>query len=323
MPTSSSTISGRVVLTGAAGRLGRVLLTTLRAAKFDVLATDMAPWPDCPVPFVRADLCDAEATNELLKGCAAVVHGGAVPGPSATTPPGVDPAWSGKQRIGLEQLSPAQLLARNVSSAWNVFEGAARAGATRVVFSSSMFAMGWSHDPRGYQPRYLPLDEAHPPLPMESYGLSKVLGEEAAATVARISRRTARPMTIASLRFTNLVYPENEDTLPWAAPTDEAPANLLMWHWSKAHEVAAAHLLALQAPSIGPEAHEAFLLCAPTTRFTGSSVALAKQFYPDVAMTRAPAGPVNRALIDAGKAERILGWKPTTVDALRIGAARA
>src|SRR4051812_9603821 len=86
MATSSTAISGRVVLTGAAGRLGRVLLTTLRAAGLEVLATDLAPWPDCPVPFVRADLCDADATNEVLKGCAAVVHGGAVPGPSATTP---------------------------------------------------------------------------------------------------------------------------------------------------------------------------------------------------------------------------------------------
>lgn len=311
-------ISGRVVLTGAAGRLGRVLLSVLRAAKYDVVATDIAPWPDCPVTFVRADLCDAAAATDVLRGCAAVIHAGAVPGPSATAPPGVDPSWGSKQLIGLEKLTPAQVLERNVSSAWNVFEGAARAGASRVVFSSSMFAMGWSHDPRGYCPRYLPLDEAHPPLPMETYGLSKVLGEEAAATVARISARTPHPMTIASLRFTNLVYPENEGALPWAAPNDAAPANMLMWHWSKAHEVAAAHLLALQAPSIGAEPHEAFLLCAPTTRYTESSDALVKKYYPDVPLSSAPAGPANRALIITTKAQKILGWKPTTVDILRI-----
>jgi nucleoside-diphosphate-sugar epimerase len=307
----------RVVLTGAAGRLGRVLLSMLQAAKHEVVATDMAPWADCPVPFAQVDLCDAAATTEVLRGCEGVVHAGAVPGPASMTPPGVDPAWGSKQRIGLEKLTPAQLLERNVSSAWNVFEGAARAGASRVVFSSSMFAMGWSHDPRAYRPRYLPIDEAHPPLPMETYGLSKVLGEVAAATAARISQSTARPMTIASLRFTNLVYPENENVLPWAAPTDEAPANILMWHWSKALEVATAHILALHAPSIGAEPHEAFLLCAPTTRFVENSVALAKKFYPEVPITRALSGPGNQALVDASKAQKILGWKPTTVDALR------
>jgi nucleoside-diphosphate-sugar epimerase len=306
----------RVVVTGAAGRHGRLVLSLLRGRGHDLVASDAAPFPDCPadVRFVQADLCDADATEALLRGADAVVHLAAVPGPSATPPPGVDPAWSAASRIGLERLSPAQVLQRNVASAWHVFEGAARAGASRVVFSSSAFCMGFSHDPAAFQPRYLPLDEAHPALPLESYGLSKLLGEEAAAATARIAARTVRPLSIASLRFTNLVYPEAEATLPWVAPSDAAPASALMWCWARAAEVAHAHVLALEAPSVGPEPHEAFLLAAPTTRFAEDTAALAARWYPGVPLARSLRG--NASVIATDKAQRLLGWRPTTAPAL-------
>ncbi len=306
----------RVVVTGAAGRHGRLVLSLLRGRGYDLLATDVAPWADCPVPFARVDLGDAAATDALLAGAHAVVHLAAVPGPSATPPPGVDPRWAAAARLGLEALTPAQVLTRNVASSWHVFEGAARAGAQRVVFSSSAFAMGFSHDPRAFAPRYLPIDEAHPPQPHESYGLSKLLGEQAAEATARIAAHTAAPMTIASLRFTNLVYPDAEVTLPWAAPTEEVPASALMWCWARAAEVAAAHVLALEAPSLGPEAepHQAFLLAAPTTRYVEETAAMAARFYPGVPMSRALRA--NASAIDCTKARERLGWRATTAPSL-------
>lgn len=268
--------------------------------------------------FERADLCDAKAADSLLKGAAAVLHAAAVPGPSSTPPPGVDAAWSGRAKLGLETLSPGDLLTRNVASAWNVFEAAARAGATRVVFSSSAFAQGWSHNPVDFRPPSLPLDEASAPMPHESYGLSKLLGEQAAACVARSASRTSKPLTVASLRFTNLVYPDAEHTLPWAAPTEPAPANVLMWCWAKAGDVAAAHVAALEAdPAGGAFAsgpHQAFLLAAPTTRFVEPSGDLVARWYPDAVLARPLVA--NESLIDAGKARRLLGWRPTTVPAL-------
>ena len=38
-----------------------------------------------------------------------------------------------------------------------------------------------------------------------------------------------------------MVYPDAEAKLPWAAPTEAAPANALMWCWTKAADVAGAH----------------------------------------------------------------------------------
>ena len=166
-----------------------------------------------------------------------------------------------------------------------------------------------------------PQDEAHPALPHESYGLSKLLGEEAAACVARVACRAGAPMAVASLRFTNLVYPDAESTLPWAAPTAHAPANALMWCWAKAAEVAMAHVLALEAETLGPQPHEAFLLAAPTTRFIEDTAALAAALYPGVPL-RGLQG--NESVIDTSKAQRVLGWRPTTAAALQRGfAARA
>lgn len=58
-------------------------------------------------------------------------------------------------------------------------------GLHRVVFSSSAFRMGWAHDPAAFAPMYLPLDEDHPMMSFERYGLSKQIGECIDAMVAR------------------------------------------------------------------------------------------------------------------------------------------
>ena len=61
-----------VLLTGAAGALGRVLARNLGAAGFSLRLTDIAPFPD-PLPtgasFTRADLNDGVAILRLAEGC--------------------------------------------------------------------------------------------------------------------------------------------------------------------------------------------------------------------------------------------------------------
>jgi nucleoside-diphosphate-sugar epimerase len=79
----------------------------------------------------------------------------------------------------------------------------------RVVFSSSAFGMGWAHDPRAFVPLYLPLDEEHPMMPFEPYGLSKQIGECISQMVARSSTTSA-----VSLRFTTVVPPERQAEFP-------------------------------------------------------------------------------------------------------------
>ena len=75
-----------IVVTGAAGRLGRMVAQLLVDQGREVLATDQLDADDLPAKFVRRDLVDAEAVADILKDAEAVVHMGAIPGPLREDP---------------------------------------------------------------------------------------------------------------------------------------------------------------------------------------------------------------------------------------------
>ena len=141
----------RVLLTGAAGRIGACLRGGLRDDLEELRLTDLhAPEPP-PVPpetFVAANLTDAEAVARAVEGVEAVVHLGAVPSEAAFD----------------------QLLGPNLVGAFNVFDAARRAGVRRLVYASSNHVSG-----------FYPVDErlsgAEPPRPDGLYGATKAFGE--------------------------------------------------------------------------------------------------------------------------------------------------
>ena len=154
-----------IVVTGAAGRLGRLVVQMLVDQNREVLATDRLDADDLPAKFVRCDLMDVGAVEDILKDAESVVHMGAIPGPLRE--------------------DPSVIFDNNVTSTFNVMMSAAELGLRRVVFSSSAFGMGWAHDGNAFVPLYLPLDEEHPMMPFEPYGLSKQIGEDIGRMIAR------------------------------------------------------------------------------------------------------------------------------------------
>ena len=108
-------------------------------------------------------------------------------------------------------------------------------------------------------------------MPFEPYGLSKQVGECIARMVARSTKTT-----VASLRFTNVVMPEDQSVFPLPAPTPEDPSTLVMWAYADPRDVAEAHVLALEADLRG---HEAFLLAQPITRFREPTVELIRRNF--------------------------------------------
>ena len=189
-----------IVVTGAAGRLGRRVVQLLVDQNREVLATDQLAADDLPAEFVRCDLVDAGAVEGILKDAEAVVHMGAIPGP--------------------QREDPRVIFDNNVASTFNVMMSAAELGLRRVVFSSSAFGMGWAHDGNAFVPLYLPLDEEHPMMPFEPYGLSKQVGEDIGRMIARNS-----DTTVVSLRFTNVPLPEVRAEFPWPAPNTGGPTD--------------------------------------------------------------------------------------------------
>ena len=161
--------------------------------------------------------------------------------------------------------------------------------------------MGWAADPAAFVPQYLPLDEDHPPMPFEPYGLSKLVGEKIGEMVARSSSTS-----VVSLRFTNVVYPQLQKEFPWPAPTPEKPLTLVMWAYADPRDVIEAHVLGLQAEVQG---HEAFLIAQPSNRLAEPTVDLIKANFGDQVEIRGSLEG-NASVISTAKAQRMLGWKP-------------
>ena len=270
-----------IVVTGAAGRLGRMVVGLLVDQGREVLATDQVDADDLPAEFVRCNLVDAGAVGNILKGAEAVIHMGAIPGP--------------------QREEPRFIFDNNVSSAFNVMMSAAELGLRRVVFSSSAFGMGWAHDGNAFVPLYLPLDEEHPMMPFEPYGLSKQVGEDIGRMIARNS-----DTTVVSLRFTNVALPEVIAEFPWPAPTPEDPLTLVMWAYAEAGGVAEAHVLALDAEI---DEYEAFMLAQPSSRFAEPTIDLVRNNFGDRVEIR-DGLEGTASVISTEKAQRLLGWRP-------------
>lgn len=151
----------RVLVTGAAGRLGGTVAARFHAEGFDLLATDVVDADDVPYRFVRADLLDHVAVSALLVDIDVVLHIG--------NHPGIGPR------------PPQLVFNENITMNENVFQGAAEHGVSRIVFASTLQLIGSHVDARTVvepPPRpTFPLDGDTAPTPSNVYALSKTVTE--------------------------------------------------------------------------------------------------------------------------------------------------
>jgi uronate dehydrogenase len=140
----------RILITGAAGKIGSTLRAGL-GGRYPVLRlTDIAPLDPARAgeEIVRADLADLAAVEAAMQDVDCVVHLGAIPG---------EDIWD-------------KILPSNVVGTWNVFEAARRQGVRRVIYASSHHAVGFYRRARF-------IDQTVAPRPDGVYGVSKVFGE--------------------------------------------------------------------------------------------------------------------------------------------------
>lgn len=72
-----------------------------------------------------------------------------------------------------------------------------------------MAAFGFIYASKRILPEYLPLDENHPSRPHDPYGLSKLVGEQIADSLALLHA----DMTISSLRFPGVVFDRSYESV--------------------------------------------------------------------------------------------------------------
>ncbi len=145
----------KLVLTGAAGALGSKLRAPLAAMCDTFVSSDLADaLADLGAneTYVKADVSDLAAMESLLEGADMVIHFGAI----ADEAP-----WD-------------DILQSNIIGAYNVWEAAYRQGVKRVVYASSVHAVGMH-----LKTDTIGLDVPH--RPDTYYGLAKCFAEDLAS----------------------------------------------------------------------------------------------------------------------------------------------
>lgn len=142
----------KIVLTGAAGRCGSILRPALAKMCEKLVSSDILDSIDDLAPnetYVKADLADYSAIAGLMDGVEMVLHFGAI----------------------VDEGPFEELLGPNFIGSYNVWESAQKAGARRIIYASSIHAVGM-------HPRqsYIGIDAEH--RPDTFYGLAKCFTED-------------------------------------------------------------------------------------------------------------------------------------------------
>ena len=166
-----------VLITGAAGLIGTGLRENFKG-RYRMRLSDIRAPEDLrdDEEFVQADIRDFDAVQGIVDGVDAVVHMGGIAS---------EDTWEAIRDI-------------NIDGTYNVFESARRAGAKRVVYASSVHAVG-------FYPRSRKIGSDVTVLPDSRYGVSKAFGEAIGALYAN-----KYDLEVMAVRIGN-AYPEPID----------------------------------------------------------------------------------------------------------------
>ena len=268
----------RVLVTGAGGGLGRHTVERLRAEGHWVRAHDRVGASGDEV--VTGELRDVDLAG-LMTGLDAVVHAAALPSPGAGT--------------------EDEVFTNNVDAAYRVIYAAGRAEIRRIVYISSLSALGIAWASNDLSPEFVPITETHPYVGEDTYGLSKYLGELIADTASR-----RFDTTIISLRFPFLGTGDRLRELFASVRADPAPERVALWGWLDSRDAAAAIAAALVAPA-EPGNHVVNVAAPDTTSVLPTRELLAR-YHPT---TRIDADlPGFATPFDTTRARELLGFTP-------------
>lgn len=270
-----------IAVTGGNGRLGGVVIQRLiehghRVRSLDWKAPREPFKAGAPVKIIILDITHLDEVTEALRGCDAVIHLAAYPGPDGH--------------------GPGEVYRNNTTASYNVLYAASSLGIKKVTQASSINALGGIGSRIGIFD-YFPVDEKHPTYNMEDYCLSKWVMEIQADSFAR----RFPEMTLSSLRLHAL--PDDPPVPEPYLVAAEEPVARNLWGWTLLSEAARACELAILADYKG---HEVFFITARRTNSSIPSLELVRHAFPNVPVRGDISG--HKSLYDCSKAERLLGW---------------
>jgi nucleoside-diphosphate-sugar epimerase len=272
----------KVLVTGSDGMIGRVVVQDLEEHGYQVTSVDKYPTRKWGTKIVDCE--DLGQVVSVMRDQDAVVHMAAIPNPLR---------------------HPAEVVFRNNAiSAYNILEAAAILGIKKVVMASSISALGTVNMVQPFNPLRVPIDETHPLLSQDAYGLSKMVGEE----LAEGFTRRILDLSLASLRFSFVVddgsrteFIKSPEQWPYLNETLAG----VFWTYTDVRDAASSCRKAMEANFLG---HEAFYINAPQILGDTPVEDLLAKYYPgDYPVDASIRGSASPVVCD--KAGRMLGWE--------------
>lgn len=270
----------KVVITGGSGLLGPYVVDHFVETGYDVLSVDSVKPGSSSVRHMTVNLMNLGECYGALAGADAVVHLAAIP-----------VAYSHPNEVTFQN---------NVMSTYNILEAAAGLGIKKAVIASSESSYGIVFSKQNLAPRYVPIDEDHPQLPEDCYGLSKILAEEIADM---INRRCG--MQVVSFRIGNVITAEKYRNFPGFIH-DPKKRRTILWSYIDARDIASACRLAVEADGLGSVALN---LAADDTSMDIKNNELMRIEFPEVKDIRIPLDNYH-TLLSNEKAKKLLNWQP-------------
>ncbi|MFJ8747218.1 NAD-dependent epimerase/dehydratase family protein [Embleya sp. NPDC127516] len=275
----------RVLVTGAAGRLGTAVLAELAGRGVPVtalVAEDVGDAGELRADrVVVGDARDPVAVADALDGVDAVIHLAALASP--------------------EVAAPEVVFGTNTQATFVVLNEAGRAGLRRAVLASSLSVTGlpFARSTPRPQPAYLPLDTELPLCIEDPYALSKQVDE---ATAAMMHRRHG--MTAVALRLPFLGDPARLGGHAARLAGDPAGGAAEVWSYLDLRDAARACVLGLTAS--GVTGAPVLFVAAPDTLSATPTRELVATHLPDVPCRAT--FPERSVPIDLAPARRLLGF---------------
>ena len=273
----------KIIVTGAAGRVGRAVLSDLKAAgNYAVTAVDrVLPPPGFTQQSLLSDLANAGNVYGALSGADAVIHLGAYPDTS--------------HHPGEEVFVNNSAASANIAAACIAF------GIKHIVYASSITTYGLEYQARNNGITALPMDENVSTRPDDFYALSKHVGEDVFTLGAR-----EHGLHVASLRIARVI---GADEYQKIAPRDNEDASAGLWSYVDARDVAQAARLAIEhLETLGPGNH-AYNIGAADSHTTTPLSEVIPKFVPALAERAAPLTGTQPAY-GIAKAQEQLGYIP-------------
>lgn len=167
----------RVAVTGSSGHLGSTVIATLRDHGIEAIGIDTRPSQQTSVV---ADVRDADAMREAMRGASALIHAASLHAPHV-------PVHSKGEFIDV-----------NVAGAQVVLDAAREAGVESVVYSSTTSVYGHALEPRDAA---VWVDEELEPRPRDIYDVTKLAAERLCALFCVETRIATTCLRVSRFSF--------------------------------------------------------------------------------------------------------------------------